>query len=194
VRVDRLAESLEVLDALLAGRHLTFHGEHYSFDQYVNFPPPVQQPRPPILVAGAGRRVLSIAAQRADTVALLSAPLSGGVLVDSAAARSPRHLSEQVDTVRQAAGDRFANLELSLFATMIITADRRAAGKCLARRRRWEVSADEVLAMPTVLIGNVQQICEDLQLRRERHVISYFVLWDSELRNAAPIIQRLVNG
>src|SRR5438132_9069259 len=37
VRVDRLAESVEVLDTLLSGRQLTHHGEHYSFDEFVNF-------------------------------------------------------------------------------------------------------------------------------------------------------------
>jgi len=193
VRVDRLAESLEVLDAALSGRQLTFRGAHYTFDRYVNFPPPVQQPRPPILVGGAGRRVLSIAAQRADSVALLSAPLSGGVLVDSARARSPRHVSEQVDVIRQAAGDRFAHLELSVFATLSVTDDRRAAAECLARRRGWEASADDVLAMPSVLIGTVDQICDDLRRRRAEHGISYVVLHDSELEEAAPIVERLVN-
>ena len=193
VRVDRLAESLEVLDRALAGRQLTFRGEHYAFDRYVNFPPPVQQPRPPILVAGAGRRVLSIAAQHGDGVALLSAPLSGGVLVDAAEARSPRHVSQQVEIVRRAAGDRFARLELSVFATLIVTDDRRVAAECLAHRRGWEVSADDVLAMPTVLIGSVDQICENVHRRRAEHGISYFVLPDSELDEAAPIVERLAN-
>src|SRR5262249_9169928 len=152
---------------LLAGAELTYRGEHYAFDQFVNFPPPVQQPRPPMLVGGAGRRVLSIAAQRADTVALLSKPLSGGVLSDSAAARSPAHVGEQVETVRRAAGDRFASLELSLFATLIVADDRRAAAEELARRRAWQTSVDDVLRMPTVLIGNAAQIADDLVQRRE---------------------------
>ena len=137
--------------------------------------------------------MLSIAARHADTVALLSAPLSNGVLADSAEARSPRHVAEQVETVRRAAGERFASLELSVFATITVTADRRTVAERLARRRGWEVSADEVLAMPTVLIGTVEQICEAVLLRRQEHGITYFVLRDSELRDAAPVIQRLVS-
>jgi alkanesulfonate monooxygenase SsuD/methylene tetrahydromethanopterin reductase-like flavin-dependent oxidoreductase (luciferase family) len=148
---------------------------------------------PPILVGGAGRRVLSIAAQRADNLVFLSAPLSAGVLVYSAEARSPRYVSEQVDVIGSAAGDWFARLELSVFATLIVTDDRRMAAECLAHRRGWEVSADEVLAMPTVLIGTVEQICEDLHRRRAEHGISYFVLHDSELDEAAPIVERLAN-
>src|SRR5438132_1648383 len=139
VRVDRLAESLQVLDPLLRGCEVTHRGEHYTFDGFVNFPPPVQQPRPPILVAGAGRRVLSIAARQADSVALLSAPLSGGVLADSAEARSARNVAEQIEIVRKAAGERFPDLELSVFATLIGSRNRREAAEELARQRGWAV-------------------------------------------------------
>jgi probable F420-dependent oxidoreductase len=191
VRVDRVAESLDVLDALLSGRPLTHHGDHYSFDEFVNFPPPLQRPRPPMLVAGAGPRVLSIAAQRADKVALMSAPLSGGVLVDSVEARSPNNFCAQVNVIREAAGDRFAQLELSVFATFVAADDRTGAAEKLARTRGWEARPEDVLAMPTVLIGSEEQIAEDLVRRRERHGVSYIVLRDSQLADAAPLVQRL---
>jgi alkanesulfonate monooxygenase SsuD/methylene tetrahydromethanopterin reductase-like flavin-dependent oxidoreductase (luciferase family) len=53
VRVDRLEEAIGVFDTLLRGRELTHNGQHYAFDRYVNFPPPCQQPRPPILVGSS---------------------------------------------------------------------------------------------------------------------------------------------
>jgi hypothetical protein len=64
---------------------------------------------------------LSIAAQRADNLVFLSAPLSAGVFVYSAEARSPRYVSEQVDVIGSAAGNWFARLELSVFATPTAT-------------------------------------------------------------------------
>jgi probable F420-dependent oxidoreductase len=191
VRVDRLAESLQVLDPLLRGCPVSHAGEHYTFDGFVNFPPPVQQPRPPILVAGAGRRVLSIAAQHADTVALLSAPLSGGVLVDSAESRSARNVAAQVEVVRNAAGPRFADLELSVFATLIVAEDRHDAADMLARQRGWAVPPQEVLEMPTVLVGDTELIVADLVQRRAEHGISYIVVKDSQFADAIPLVQRL---
>ena len=194
VRVDRLSESLAVLDALLAGKPLSYNGEHYAFDEFVNFPMPVQQPRPPILVAGAGRRVLSLAGGYGDIAALLSAPLSGGVLVDSVAARSAENVTQQVAIVRNAAGERFADLELSIFATFIGASDRRAAAEKLAGQRGWKASPQEVLRMPTVLIGTAEELAEDHHRRRDQFGISYIVLRDSQLADAAPLVRRLATN
>jgi probable F420-dependent oxidoreductase len=74
VRVDRLAEALPVLDGLLRGKPVTFHGEHYQLDGFTNFPPPRQTPRPPMLVGGAGPRMLSLAARCADARAAAEQP------------------------------------------------------------------------------------------------------------------------
>jgi len=194
VRVDRLAESVEVLDRLLQGNSFSYRGEHYTFDNFRNFPPPVQHPRPPILVAGAGRRVLSIAAKHADTVALLSSQLSGGVLADSACARSAQHAAEQIGTVRRAAGERFQSLELSVFASILSTDDRRSAAIEVARQRGWDVTDTEILDMPTILIGTTDQIVADLQRWRASLGVSYIVVRDSHFDAAAPVVRLLAGS
>ena len=194
VRVDRVAESLEILDALLRGCQVTHQGEHYTFDGFVNFPPPAQRPRPPILIAGAGRRVLATAAQHADTVGLLSAPLSGGVLVDSAEARSAHNVTEQVDVVRKAAGERIQDLELSVFATLVAAENRHEAAAKLARQRGWAVPPEDVLAMPTVLVGGIEQIVDDLERRRAEYGISYIVVRDGHFADATQVVQRLAGA
>jgi probable F420-dependent oxidoreductase len=191
VRVDRLAESVQIFDQLLQGQPLSYRGEHYTFDNYVNFPPSLQTPRPPLLVAGAGPRVLSIAAKHADIVALLSSPLGGGVLEDSAAARSAEHVAQQVQTVREAAGDRFASLELSMFPTLVQTTDRHHAAMDLARQRGWDLTHADALDMPTVLVGTTDQIVDDLRRWRASLGVSYIVLRDGQLEAAAPVVRRL---
>lgn len=50
-RAARLDEGLTVLDGLLRGEHLRHDGTHYRVDSRIA-PGPVQQPRPPIWVAG----------------------------------------------------------------------------------------------------------------------------------------------
>jgi hypothetical protein len=75
---------------------------------------------------------------------------------------------------------------------VIITGRRPDAADHLARDRGWSgVSADQVLDMPSVFIGSVDQIVETMQARRERHGFSYYVLMDHILEEAAPIVARL---
>jgi alkanesulfonate monooxygenase SsuD/methylene tetrahydromethanopterin reductase-like flavin-dependent oxidoreductase (luciferase family) len=66
-RCERLDEALTLIRALWSQRETTFHGKHYSLENAIHEPKPVQQPHPPIVVAGAGeKRVLPIVARHAD--------------------------------------------------------------------------------------------------------------------------------
>ena len=66
-RSDRLAEALEIITSMFASERTTFVGEHYAVHDLANLPAPVQRPRPPIHVGGAGeRRTLPIVARYAD--------------------------------------------------------------------------------------------------------------------------------
>ncbi len=65
-RVDRLGEAVEVIDRLLRGHEVTFHGEYYHTDRTALSPAPLQRPRPPLAIAAQGRRGLRVAAEYAD--------------------------------------------------------------------------------------------------------------------------------
>ena len=64
-RVERLEEHLQLLDALLRGDSVTRSGRHYSVAG-AQLPKPVQNPRPPIVVAAEGKRSLRLVARYAD--------------------------------------------------------------------------------------------------------------------------------
>jgi alkanesulfonate monooxygenase SsuD/methylene tetrahydromethanopterin reductase-like flavin-dependent oxidoreductase (luciferase family) len=49
-----LAEQVEIVHRQLSGEIFSFHGEHYELDDCVPLPPPVQRPRPPIVIGGRG--------------------------------------------------------------------------------------------------------------------------------------------
>jgi alkanesulfonate monooxygenase SsuD/methylene tetrahydromethanopterin reductase-like flavin-dependent oxidoreductase (luciferase family) len=70
-RVDRLTEQLSILDRLLRGEPVEYRGTHYSVS-HAQPAEPVQQPRPPIVVAAEGPRAMRLAARYADGWATLA--------------------------------------------------------------------------------------------------------------------------
>lgn len=65
-RVDRFAESLTVIAALLRDGRIDHHGEFFDLDDCVLDPPPARPGGPPIMVGSTGPRMLSIAMPIAD--------------------------------------------------------------------------------------------------------------------------------
>jgi probable F420-dependent oxidoreductase len=195
IRVSRLAESLPVLKGLLAGEPVTFHGAHYDIDGLTSFPPSIQRPHPPILVAAAQPRMLAIAAREADIVSFQSVSTGGGVVADPPAGRSPDALARQVALVREAAGARFDQLELSTTANVVVTDRPREAAEQQIRQRGWNgISADEVLAMPTMFLGSRDHMAGLFAERRERFGISYWILFDGALPGVAPHLSSLLSA
>jgi alkanesulfonate monooxygenase SsuD/methylene tetrahydromethanopterin reductase-like flavin-dependent oxidoreductase (luciferase family) len=64
-RVDRLEEQVVLLDRLLRGETIDHHAGYYPTDGAV-VEPTVQRPRPPIVIAGDGPRLIDLAARRGD--------------------------------------------------------------------------------------------------------------------------------
>ena len=66
-RLDMLEEAIQVLLAMWTQDDAKFAGVHYTVDGAVNRPKPIQQPHPPLWVAGGGeQRTLRIVAQYGD--------------------------------------------------------------------------------------------------------------------------------
>jgi alkanesulfonate monooxygenase SsuD/methylene tetrahydromethanopterin reductase-like flavin-dependent oxidoreductase (luciferase family) len=66
-RSERLAETLEILRQAFANQAIDFTGKHYTVRQMPISPGPVQCPRPPIIVGGAGEKyTLPLVARYAD--------------------------------------------------------------------------------------------------------------------------------
>ena len=65
-RVARFKEYVEIVDQLLSNEVTTYKGRFYEVNDAVMNPRPVQQPRPPIMIAALGPRMLKYAARYAD--------------------------------------------------------------------------------------------------------------------------------
>ena len=65
-RVSRFKEVITIVDRLLRYPITTFEGTYYKVSGAVMYPPPIQKPHPPILIAAESPRMLKITAAFAD--------------------------------------------------------------------------------------------------------------------------------
>ncbi len=192
MRVSRLEETIHILKGLFADQPLTFAGDYYSVTNLNGFPKPVQRPHPPILIGAGSKRMLALAAREANIVGILPKALPDGTISEEITERLPGTIAQKVEWIRQAAGERFNELELSMVIAPIFTEQRRQRTEQLMRERGWSgISVEGVLEMPSIFIGTPDQIVEDLQRRREQYGFSYFVVADASMEAFAPIVSRL---
>jgi probable F420-dependent oxidoreductase len=192
VRVSRLEESLRILKRLLSGSPLSVCGEHYQVSGLESFPRPVQRPHPPILVGAGSRRMLGIAGREADIVGILPRALPDGTIAEDLSERSAETIARKLDWVRQAAGERFPGVELSMIASVRIADDyRQAAERWAAKRGLGSTGAELMLQMPAVFVGPVERVAEQMQARRERYGFSYYLVSDQDMEAFSPVVQRL---
>jgi hypothetical protein len=83
-------------------------------------------------------------------------------------------------------------MELNTFATFVFAADRETAARRYAAEHGWDgLAVEQILDMPAVFLGTVDEMVADMVARRERFGFSYFVVSDTDLERAAPIVTRL---
>lgn len=193
-RVSRLEESLRVLSGLFAGGPFTFDGEHYRIAGHGLFPVPVQRPRPPILVGCGHPRMLRIAGRHADIVGLLTTSVASGTVEDDPVARRDEHVARQIGWVREGAGDRFDDIELSSVLTLTITGDREGEIDRLIEARRWSgVTRADIDRMPAIAIGTAEQVAAQMVRTREALGLSYTVVSSADLGAFTPVMALLAN-
>jgi probable F420-dependent oxidoreductase len=190
VRVDRFEEALHIVKQCFTGEQFTYHGEHYRITDYTAWPKPVQQPRPPLLIGGGGKRVLSIAAREADIVGINPNLRAGEIGIDAAKDSLREQTDLKVKWIRDAAGDRIDDIEIQMrFFVTSVRPDRMKLAEALASSLG--VSPEEALESGAALVGTEDEISEQLHRRREEWGLSYVVIGDANIDEFAPIVAKL---
>jgi probable F420-dependent oxidoreductase len=202
VRFERLAETVQIVKKAFDGSPFSFDGAHYQVRDYTPYPVPVQRPRPPLMLGGGGRRLLSLAAAEADIVSILPAALPGGLA--RATGFKLKSVQDKVALVREAAGDRWPGLEINiLIFGGEVTPHRRAAAEEYVSQltdRHWEfvldgeITADDLLESPYFAFGTHDEIAEHLLRVREETGASYFSVFPHLVDALEPVISRLAGA
>jgi probable F420-dependent oxidoreductase len=189
-RIERLAEALDVIEALWADGEATGEGEHYRITGLDGRPKPVQRPRPPILLGGGGRRMLGLAARRADIVGLNINLAKGVIDADAGPDGTAAATDRKLGWIREAAGDRFDELELQVRVHMVVPTDDRE-GTADLYGPLLGISGPDALQSPHALVGATDAIVDDLLARRERWGISCIGVSIDAIDTIAPVIVAL---
>jgi probable F420-dependent oxidoreductase len=172
-RVGRLTESLRLIRTMLEGGTVDAEGPFYT--SAGGDAAPKVQPRPPIMVAATGPRLLGVAAREADIVAIGTGPQE-----DEAGLR------RRIDTLREAAPDRFDRLELSISLNVVGDLAHPMLG-------RFGTNAELLTraGVPSALSGPPENMAEQLQRTRDALGVSYITVWEGFVDALAPVVERL---
>jgi probable F420-dependent oxidoreductase len=174
VRLERLEESIGIITWLLRGETVTADGKHYTVDEASISLRAGEVPPVPLLVAASRPRMLRLAGELADGVALGVAPEA-----------TEAEVARLVEQVRAGAGEDFEDVELDL--NLMAVGDR--VPRHLAGRL--DPAALAASGAVSVVTGTPADMADQLRHRRETLGVSY-ILVGEELADAfAPVIELL---
>jgi len=178
VRIERLAEAVEIIRAMWTRERTSFAGKHYRVTNVAQAAPLPPGAAPKVLIGGGGPRVLRLAGRLADIVGINPSLPEGRITPDAARDLAPERLREKVRWVREGAekaGRDPAAIELnSLVFVVAIADDVRGLREAVAKNTG--MTPEEVAASPLYLTGSPGEIRERIERRREEAGISYYVI------------------
>ncbi|AJW41923.1 LLM class F420-dependent oxidoreductase [Rhodococcus sp. 06-418-5] len=200
VRIEKLEETLEILDVLLRGQECNFEGKHYTIAGLKGSPRPRQGPRPPICIGGGGPRMLALAAKHADIISVVPSTSKEGKLLLSG--MTIEKTLERVELIRAAAGDRFDDIELNWAITTIVVTDDREqmAEMALAALDNGyppnvdvdvKLTVEDILSSPYLAFGTYEEIADQIRNVRARTTMSYVGVFPTQMEAFAPVVDLL---
>ncbi len=189
-RVSRLVEYVQVLRLLFSGEPMSFDGAEFQLADIAGTPLPATPGGPRILMAGGGPRLLRAAGALADIVGVNPSTAAGRDNPDTFRDALPSSIDAKVALLRDAAGERWPDLELNAWVSVAgITDDAAAAVDALARFAG--VATDDVLGSPIVLVGTADDVADRVRDRRDRWGYSYVCLTQEHAHPFAPVVQAI---
>jgi len=178
-RVARLAESVSVIRALLDGAPVEHEGDHFRVHAAAGALVAAPDGRVPMLIGGNGTRVLQLAGRVADIVGFAGISHNRDATAVQFTHFTAEGLLDRITVVREAAGDRFADIELNVLVQAVVPTDDRAAAAARLAAEFGAGDADLLLESPFVLLGTPAQMADQIRDRQQRFGLSYWSVFDA---------------
>ena len=175
-RVDRLEHTVGELARLLADPEHT---------------PQPRQETVPLLIGGNGDRVLRLAARKASVAAFTGARQARGEPLGTLKLSTPDELESRTAAFRSFAAGRSEPYELNYLVQYVaVTDDPRAALRELPPYGG-DMTEEQLLGHPALLLGSVKEIARRVRAHRERFGFSYWTVLDPHMEAFAPVVEEL---
>jgi len=190
VRVARLEESVRIIKRFLTSPEpFDFDGKFFRLKGVEPQPRPAQQPGPPVMIAGAGPRMLRLAGREADIVNIAPRPPTKGT-TSRGSTGFGLTIHDELALIRQGAGDRYDSLELCVFADRAAVTDD-PAPEAEALAAEFGIGLEALHEMPHTLIGPPGLLEERVLEHREKYGVSYRIVPGGLMDAFAPVVRRL---
>jgi probable F420-dependent oxidoreductase len=190
-RIQLLRETAEFMRLAYADNaEVDYRGEFIQSFGYHAVPPTVQRPRPPLMIGGGAPKVLGLAGELADIVSVNFNNSGGVVGAGSITSSTEEETHKKIQWIKDGAGNRFDDLELET-ATYFISIEGRSQITADAVSQRTGLALEDLRRFPHAAVGSVDEVCEELQRRREEYGFSYITVGDAHLDAYLPIVERL---
>ncbi|NKY88243.1 TIGR03621 family F420-dependent LLM class oxidoreductase [Nocardia veterana] len=148
-------------------------------------------PRPTILLGGSGNRMLRLAARHADIIAFTGAEPVPGSTDGSIRLSTAATVDERVAAARRFTAEFDRDPEFNILIQQVVTTSDRAAAAAEIASHADHLTPEEVLDLPTFLIGTTTEMADQLRRRRERFGFSYVTVLEPAVEDFAPVIAEL---
>jgi probable F420-dependent oxidoreductase len=190
IRIERLAEAVEIFTRACAGERFSFAGRHYQLSDFELSPLPRQRPHPPIMIGGGRPRILSLAARMADVVGLNFSLHLGSLDRGDGSSGTREATRAQIDLIRDVAGDRFEQIELCMGVHHV--ANRSGADASVAALASVQgLTPQQVRECPHFLFGETAELIEQLERLREEFGVSYIAIPCEAVTLMEPVVAQL---
>jgi probable F420-dependent oxidoreductase len=197
VRIDRLAEGLEIVRALFTGDAVEFSGAHYQINGLTGIPAPVQRPHPPLVIGGGGRRMLTLAGRHAN-IAGIHSNLSRGTSYDAGVIEDmvPERMRQKIDWVRSAADaagrdpDALDHLYIT-WTARVVESPQQVSAALTDVAARYGVDRATAQQSLGLLVGTAEQCQEQLVERRELYGLNYVDFGAADVEMLGPLVALL---
>jgi probable F420-dependent oxidoreductase len=191
VRVARLAEAVTLMKRLFTEEQVDFSGTFYTVTKAECRPKTIQQPHPPIMIAGGGDEILALAGREADIVAIVPAGITGSGKIAKDAVTLDT-MKKQAAVVRAAAGPRADAIEYSMFLDCVVTDDREKTIAGMAETAK--VDPDLIRGSAYRGIGTLDAITSHVRMLHREVGVSYFCLRGPDVEKLGPVIAALAGS